>query len=291
MPIPSSASFFAGLILAFTFVATPVQAVIILDSTWAEEGGAAGQEAEGFGAHIALGREPQFAAVVGFFREDDFYGSGTWIGNDEAGHAYVLTVAHNFGSEDDFASWTYVTSTGAKLGGIRVKLHPTYDFAIVTLDGPIEDVGDAPWLYGGDAEAGMTGTIVGYGSRGIGSVGQDDAYYKSGDPAAARNVIDEVSDESGDNELLIDFDREDGGKNVFRNGDAFPVDPFEGILGSGDSGGSLWIKTRQGWAIAGANAWGDDAVYGSTSGFVRVSTLREWILGVFPGAWFTDQED
>jgi len=60
------------------------------------------------------------------------------------------------------------------------------------------------------------------------------------------------------------------------------------VLGSGDSGGSTWIKVRSGWAIAGVNVWGDeDAVYGSLSAMARVSTQKDWILSIFPKAKFT----
>ena len=46
-------------------------------------------------------------------------------------------------------------------------------------------------------------------------------------------------------------------------------------------GGSLWIETDEGWAIAGVNDWGDDVVYGSTGGFGRVSPQYEWIKSIF----------
>ena len=99
--------------------------------------------------------------------------------------------------------------------------------------------------------------------------------------AAARNVVDEVDGENGENNLIVDLDSEAADSNVM--GDATPIDALEGILGSGDSGGSAWIETTSGWAIAATNTWGDDAVYGSISGFSRVSTQLDWIGSIFPG--------
>jgi len=73
-------------------------------------------------------------------------------------------------------------------------------------------------------------------------------------------------------------------------GDETPVDRFEGALGSGDSGGSLWIRTARGWAIAGINVSGDDDQYGASNWYSRVSTQKEWILRVFPGARFAGEQ-
>lgn len=291
-----------GMALLGLTAAGPARAVIILDSTWADQGGAAGAEGNGFGAAKALAMEPQFCAIMSFYDGEQIGGSGTWIGNDEDGTAYVLTAAHNFGGGKNPATWTYYTRAGTEFTGKAVHVHPNYDhnsddtpgydLAIVELNGPVEDCDAPPLLYGGNDELGKLGTMVGFGSRGIGSVGQDDKYYTSEDAAAARNMIDSVedpaSDDKGGNQLLVDFDSEDGANNVFENGDPLPVDEYEGVLGSGDSGGSLWIETPGGWAIVGVNAWGDDAVYGSTGGFARISTQYDWITSIFDAS-FTNE--
>ncbi|MEY4871549.1 MAG: hypothetical protein RLZZ563_879 [Pseudomonadota bacterium] len=291
MPVRPTVSLLA--LAATLALSQPAQAVIILDSTWAENGGAEGAEAEGFDAHIALAEQPQFAAIFGLHNGETYAGSGTWIGNDDEGYGYILTAAHNFGAEPDPASWTYWSRAGTAYQGVEVYIHPSYDpnddsttgydMAIVVLDAPVTDAGPAPKLYAGDQELGEVLTIVGYGSRGIGSVGEEDAYYDFDvePPAAARNVVDEVDGENGENNLIVDFDSEEADSNVM--GDANPIDPLEGILGSGDSGGSAWIETTSGWAIAATNTWGDDAVYGSISGFSRVSTQLDWIGSIFPG--------
>lgn len=189
-----------GTALLSLAAAGTAQAVIILDSTWADQGGAAGAEGDGFGAAKALAMEPQFCAIMNFFDGEQIGASGTWIGNDQDGTAYVLTAAHNFGDGDDPKIWTYYTRAGAEFTGKAVHINPNYDpssdetagydLAIVELNGPVKDCDRPPLLYGGDDELGQRATMVGFGSRGIGSVGQDDKYYTSEDAAAARNIIE-----------------------------------------------------------------------------------------------------
>lgn len=285
--------------LALSCLPLPAAAVVVLDSTWSENGGADGAESEGFGAHIALAEDPAFAAIIGLWDGEAYGGSGTWIGNDDEGHGYVLTAAHNFGSEPDAGKWSYFTTGGSELQGLDVWVHPAYatlgddfggaDLAIVKLDGPVTDAGEAPYLYGGRDEVGQVATITGFGSRGIGSEGEADKFYEAEVAAAAHNVIDEIDEKDGMDQLMVDFDSEAGDANTL-DGDAEPVDEYEGILGSGDSGGSTWIETDEGWAIVGVNSWGDDAVYGSVSAMTRVSTQIEWITGVAPPATFIGVE-
>ena len=270
----------------------PGDAVVILDSTWQANGGTDDTPAEGFAAHVDLAMEPQFAAIFGLHDGSSYGGSATWIGNDDD-HGYLLTAAHNFGEDADPAAWTYWSRDGTGYEGIALHIHPGYDpdddgtsgydMAIVVLDTPVTDAGRQPRLYAGRDELGSVVTITGYGSRGTGSTGETDDHYDfNGEtPAAARNMVDEVEGENGTNSLIIDFDSESGDASVM--GDAEPVDAMEGILGSGDSGGAAWIETRQGWAIAATNTWGDDSVYGSISGLSRVSTQLDWIAAIFPG--------
>ncbi len=282
-----------ALVLAFAgFVAVPAHAVVILDSTFEANGGSKEAPAAGYTAHVALAMEPQFASIFGLHDGTAYGGSATWIGNDDE-YGYLLTAAHNFAGGADPATWTYWSRDGTSYEGVEVHIHPDYnpdsddtsgyDMAIVTLGTPVTDAGPQPQLYDGSDELGQIVTMTGYGSRGIGSVGQADAYYDfDGEtPAAARNVVDEVDGENGENNLMIDFDSEAEDASVM--GDAEPVDEMEGILGSGDSGGASWMRVSNGWVIVATNTWGDDSVYGSMSGLSRVSTQLDWIASVFPG--------
>jgi hypothetical protein len=277
----------------------PAGAVVVLDSAWADAGGRKGAEAAGFAAHEALAHEAQFAAIFGLWDGAEYTGSATWIGNDSAGHGWLLTAAHNFDDGAAVEDFTFYSRAGGDYAGEEVFLHPRYDesdqeqessgydMALVRLDRAVTDSGEAPMLYAGSDELGRVLTITGFGSRGIGSTGEEDRFYDfdAPGPAAATNIIDEVDGEM-ENNLIIDFDDEAGAQNV--TGEAGPLDALEGILGSGDSGGAAWIETPDGWAIAGVNTWGDGSTYGSISGFGRVSTQLDWIAGHFPDFWITE---
>ena len=60
---------------------------------------------------------------------------------------------------------------------------------------------------------------------------------------------------------------------------------LDGLLGSGDSGGSLWMQTPAGWAVVGVNANGGDRT-GDSSYFARVSGLRPWLTSHVPALRF-----
>lgn len=275
----------------------PAGAVVILDGTWRAEGGRPGRESAGFGAHEALARQPQFASVMALSEDngetwDD--ASGTWIGN-MAGQGVVLTSGHNFEPGEGADNYLYRSSGGTVRRGVRLDTNPYYnrnneersgfDAAIVRLDGPVTDAGPPPALYAGRDELGKQIVMVGYGTRGIGSVGENEAYNTSGRRAAATNVIDELMDAivpppkgaDGGNWLQVTLRRESEGAGR-----------LDGLLGSGDSGGSAWMRSeRLGWVIVGINANGTGkATYGEHSEFARVSGLRDWILRLAPGARF-----
>ncbi|TAJ38816.1 MAG: serine protease [Reyranella sp.] len=267
----------------------PSHSVIVLDSTWKAE--------RGFRAHMALASQPQFASVIALSNDDGkIWGqaSGTWLGNVD-GNAVILTAAHVFdrgGSADDYV---YRAPDGEAMQGTDIVFHPLYtwsnalrtgyDFAIVTLDGPIEDAGPPPALYGGAAENGKRITMVGFGSRGIGSVGQKPEYYTAFGKAAAENTVDEVMnavrppppDADAGNWLGVTLRREGQG-----------AERLDGILGSGDSGGSAWMRTANGWAIVGVAANGNGDTYGSQSWFARISGVRDWLSSRVPGLRFVN---
>lgn len=284
----------------------PVPAVVILESVWREEGGGRGREAEGFGAHIRLANEPQFRSLVSVSLDGgDSWGdgSGTWIGNDDS-HAYILTSAHVF---DDAAldEARFRIDDGSVLRGERLWIHPGYDrdedwtgvdAAIIRLSRPIVGVGPAPALYSGRAEQGRLITFIGFGTRGIASVGENERFNAGTDKAAAQGVVDEampfrpVSDDVEDpgNSLAVFLPREDGRIENPLGGARRPVSRLAGLLGSGDSGGSAWMPEGNGWVIVGINTSGDGrAGYGDSSWFVRVSGITPWIRSVFPGAVFS----
>ncbi len=273
---------------SLTAAARPAGAVIVLDGTWRAEGG--------FRAHLALADQPQFASVIALSSDDGQVwgsGSGSWIGNVR-GHARILTAAHVFNRDGAADDYVYRAPDGTAMQGTDIVFHPFYnwnnaertgyDFAIVQLDGPIDDAGPPPALYGGNREEGQRIVMVGWGSRGIGSAGEKPQYYVEPGKAAATNKVDEVMDvvrpvpSSGDagNWLGVTLRRESEG-----------AERLDGILGSGDSGGSAWIRTQAGgWAICGVNANGNGDTYGSQCWFARVSGMRDWLSATVPGLRF-----
>ena len=137
-------------LVAAAFI-VPAHAVIILDSTYKEEGYAASE---------ALAAEPQFAANFALCdAEGEGCGnaSGTWIGNDEV-NGYILTAAHAFDGDDFANRWAYRSRDGRYYRAESVIVHPNYvrveaanqetayslgfDVAIVTLSEPVEGAGE-----------------------------------------------------------------------------------------------------------------------------------------------------
>ena len=204
----------AGALVSAAFFPTTRRsagAVVILDSTWRTEGGRPGREDEGFAAHEALARQPQFASVMALSEDGgETWGeaSGTWIGNmpgPNGAEGVVLTSGHNFEPGEGADNYLYRSSGGTVLRGVRLDIHPYYnrsneersgfDAAIVRLDGPVTDAGPLPALYAGRDELDRQIVMVGYGMRGIGSVGESNLYNSpSGRAAAATNVIDALLD-------------------------------------------------------------------------------------------------
>ncbi len=295
------------LTIGLTLSALPAEAVVILDSTWAKQGGQPGNEAAGFGAALRLAAEPQFRAVLALSSDGESWGeaSGTWLGNKD-GHAYILSAAHIFDFPPTTDQYVARAPDGETLGIDRVWVLPEwngdpntragYDLTILRLEDEINDAGPQPVLYTGAGEGGKLITFVGYGSRGIGSSGEQDAYYEGSEKAAAQGVVDSweplvrppVDDEEAGNELGIFLPKEDGSIENSLGGSNQPATPLVGLLGSGDSGGSAWMKTKAGWLLVGVNSNGTgEATYGETSWFCRVSPHRKWIASIFPDVRFS----
>lgn len=296
-----------GLALGLLGFGNPVRAVVVLDSTWQVEGGTRSNPSAGFGAHLRLAAEPQFQAVVALASDGESWGeaSATWIGNDDR-YGYILTAAHVYDLPADPEAYVVRTPGGTIRRADRVWIHPQwngdseartgYDLAIVRLTKPITDAGAPPLLYSSNGEAGSLITFVGFGSRGTGSIGEKERYYQGSDKAAAQGMVDQwvppaksvKKNKDAGNYLGVYLPREDGSIPNPYGGPTKPATRLVGLLGSGDSGGSAWMKVDSRWVIVAVNSDGDGkARYGDSSWFTRLSPHREWIASIFPGARFS----
>lgn len=282
------------------------RAVTIQDSQWRQDGGREGHEADGFTSALRLAAEPQFRSVLALSRDGESWGEGsaTWIGNAR-GTAYLLTAAHIYTRPAQAGEYVVRAPDGKTIKPDRIWVHPGwngdvdertgYDLVILRLPKPITDAGEPAPIYTGAAERGQLITFVGYGSRGVGSTGEQDRFYAGTDKAAAQGIVDQVErsvlplPKSGDagNYLGVWLGRENGSLTNPYGGSNKPATPLTGLLGSGDSGGSAWMRVGGVWVVVGVNSNGSGtAAYGDSSWFTRVSTHRDWIRGIVPDARF-----
>jgi hypothetical protein len=124
-------------------------------------------------------------------------------------------------------------------------------------------------------------TFVGFGDTGTGVTGANTYSILK---RAGRNTLGSYY--MGGRDFEIDFDRPGqpqysslGGKKPLR---------LEGLLGSGDSGGSVWVRIGSRWQIIGINSYGLDYFpngrgngivddYGDHSGFVYLPRYYAWM--------------
>lgn len=302
----------AAVFLAAAMGIGTAHAVIILDTTWAEEGGTLEDPAAGFGANIALANEPQFDAAISFTSDGDTFGecTGTWIGND-AHYGYVLTAAHCFATVEKATGYAYRTQGGTVITGKDLVANPNwtgnlddrtgYDLIIIRLTEPVTDGGPQPLIYAGHKEKGRLLTFTGFGDRGTGTSGDSDAYYdphgRYEEKAAGQGAIDQVVDAvrpipgegvDAGNYLGMVLPKEDGSIPNPYGGATKPATRLAGLLGSGDSGSPAWMQLADGrWVLIGVGSDGSGtAQYGDSSWFVRLSIHQAWVRSVFPEAKF-----
>jgi hypothetical protein len=274
----------------------PAGAIIIQDSTWRAEGGRPGRERDGFRAHIALANQPQFDSLVALSKDNGQEwndASGTWLGNF-GGVGHVLSAAHVYGGGAHVGTYLLRTQGGTVLRGTRLVTHPDYkgenhdgyDVAVVRLDRPVTDGGSPPLLYAGEVRIGTRIVMVGFGSRGLGSTGEQDVYdWPQSNKTAAENTVDKVT--NPDPEPDDDVDDGDAGNwlRVTLRPESEGGSRLDGILGGGDSGGSAWMRLNGRWVVVGVNVSGGEK-YGEESYFARLYGIRPWLSGVLPGLRF-----
>jgi len=124
-------------------------------------------------------------------------------------------------------------------------------------------------------------TFVGYGDTGTGLTGSKTySIVKRGGQNSLGNYY------MGGRDFEVDFDRP-GYPSYSSFGSSAPL-RLEGLLGPGDSGGSVWIKRGHRWLLIGINSYGLDWYprgqgngveddYGDHSGFVYLPRYYAWM--------------
>ncbi|MEM1208485.1 MAG: trypsin-like serine protease [Planctomycetota bacterium] len=148
------------------------------------------------------------------------------------------------------------------------------DLALVRLTKDVSNVKPAKL----NTKKNITGSVAvsaGFGRSGDGLTGMvtGSKYF------AGMNVIDKT--EAGGRVLLTDFDHpDDPSQSQF--GDDTPL-ALEAMIGSGDSGGGMFVKHNKGWRLAGVHSFGRfpdgvfDSDYGDIGGHVSVAHHLKWI--------------
>lgn len=167
------------------------------------------------------------------------------------------------------------------LSKISAFLAASNDIALIELASPVTDVTPVP-LYRGNQEVGMTAELMGKGATGHGDKGQEPGSSHRTVLRRAFNVIVAADD-----------------RYVSYRFDAPPAAlPLEGITGSGDSGGPLFIGEGNSTQLIGLASWSKyppdhpfwktwnpsrpfvEGLYGVVVNAVRVSSYAKWIDGV-----------
>jgi hypothetical protein len=167
------------------------------------------------------------------------------------------------------------------LSKVHAYLASSNDIALIELASPVTNVTPVP-LYHGDKEAGMTVELAGKGATGNGSEGQDPH-------GSHRTVLRHAFN------VVVGADA----RYVWYRFDPPPSAlPLEGITGSGDSGGPLFIGEGSSRQLVGLASWSKyppdhpfwrqyapgrpfvEGLYGEIVYAVRISSYIPWIESV-----------
>ncbi len=241
-----------------------------------------------------------------------YMASGTLIAPD-----WVLTAGHVVGGTDDYGAGVsgMIFGRGPTYSGIGItatewipyggwsssagNLWAGVDLGLVHLSQAITDVAPAQMDFS-TSLLGLRGTSVGYGRSGTGLTGMNTNH---GTKRAGQNLIDAqggMSPTMGDGRSLIlsgisptvlfyDFDKPP--ESVLSSmGSTAPV-ALEYLIGSGDSGGALFIEVDGMTKLVGVNSFlaslpypldttGPSGDYGDLAGVVSVQSFGNWIYEV-----------
>lgn len=232
-------------------------------------------------AYVALGADPNYAAVGQFENSWGYHGSATLITPD-----WVLTAGHNLTAS---GSGTF-TLGGIAYSSSQVFMNPGwngdefngYDFGLVHLSTPVLSVTPV-MFYSGSSASNQVATYVGYGFKGTGLTGFQ---FPDGQKRAFQNMIDGAFGTNEDRVWGSDFDNPHQ-VEPYGWGDSTPLE-LEGCVSPGDSGGGVFITENGHTYLLGVISFTADtdgtfnSDYGDYSGFGRISAVMPWILSTIP---------
>lgn len=229
-----------------------------------------------------------------------FKGSAVALSRD-----WVLTAGHNADLNDDGVADTGWSASlnlpGLGTFGIAYAvINPNFtgfvnpsindDLALFRLDTPLPETLVFPTFSSG-VGIGSELTLVGFGRSGYGSYGYTTQASLT-DRRFGENVIDSFSmdDEGGGFAEVFRYDF-DAPSTAGQVGGSLG-NPFETIIGPGDSGGPALLQLGANWDVVGINTFteGYGGLFGDTGGGVLVAPYRDWIVQTTgipePATWF-----
>lgn len=260
--------------------------------------------------YLALATQPQFDCVgqIMLLEDGKWTAAGSFVLIDSL---HILSAAHCFTApikKDTVVEYhgrkilTYVEQGRYQLGtqvfaflvhntivkAKKINIHPDYikngscDIAFIQLEQPMAGA-QIVKLNTARNEVNDTGTGVGFGVSGPASKPELVGVYNI--KLAGQNRIDSAGGPAlnGISTMLYaDFD--DGRQEMNKTGAREPLD-LEYCIGSGDSGGPLFISKQGNLIVAGIAVYGGktlkniltDGYYGELMGWTRISAFSAWI--------------